>query len=150
MGIIHRDIKPENVFIIPGTQNVRIGDFTNAWLNTLEDNSLSGSSAEPLEWWKVYTRECIGTREYSAPELRKEQWYGVSVDWWGLGCLVYDLLMGDVCYISFKMWCLLCLTFDYRRSYSRTTKPTSYTSKPSRERSRWTLANTSVFVPISV
>lgn len=107
MGIIHRDIKPENVFVTPGTYNVRIGDFTNAWVAPLEDGT--GSYVEghvesdtPLDWWKVYSRQLIGTREYLAPEMKAREWYGVMVDWWALGCVAYDLLVGDVSALSIQ------------------------------------------------
>ena len=90
MGVIHRDIKPENIFLVPGTSQayVRIGDFTNAWVH--DDPS------EPLKWWKTYSKRYIGTKEYLAPEIYRREWYSLTVDWWALGCLLYDLLVGDV------------------------------------------------------
>ncbi|KAI0826001.1 kinase-like domain-containing protein [Irpex lacteus] len=89
MGVIHRDIKPENILLVPGTSHayVRITDFTNAWVH--DDPS------EPLKWWKNYSKRYIGTKEYLAPEIYRREWYGITVDWWALGCLVYDLLVGD-------------------------------------------------------
>ncbi|KAI0088378.1 kinase-like domain-containing protein [Irpex rosettiformis] len=89
MGVIHRDIKPENILLVPGASQafVRITDFTNAWVH--EDPLV------PLKWWKNYSKRYIGTREYLAPEIYRREWYGLTVDWWALGCLVYDLLVGD-------------------------------------------------------
>lgn len=103
MGIIHRDIKPENVLIVPGTSSVRvrIADFTNAWLapGDVPDEwkrSYDVEPGAPLEPWRVYSNKLIGTREYLAPEIWDEDWYGVMVDWWAFGCLLYDLFCGDV------------------------------------------------------
>lgn len=28
---------------------------------------------------------------HAAPEVISDQHYGVSVDWWGLGCLIYEM-----------------------------------------------------------
>ena len=36
----------------------------------------------------------IGTTEYMAPEILKGRSYGLSVDWWALGTLMYELLVG--------------------------------------------------------
>ena len=45
-----------------------------------------------------------GTVEYMAPEVIVEQTrYGYAVDWWSLGIMIYDMLVGSV--ISFLPWC---------------------------------------------
>lgn len=35
-----------------------------------------------------------GTSEYLAPEMIKKIGYGPDVDWWCLGCLIYEMVMG--------------------------------------------------------
>ena len=35
-----------------------------------------------------------GTYQYLAPEVLKGKGYGKAVDWWGLGCLIYELIEG--------------------------------------------------------
>lgn len=102
MGIIHRDIKPENILHTPGDPGrIRIADFTNAWTSPgdcpeerarLHDTQ----PGAPLNPRAVYSKKLIGTKEYLAPEMWRREWYGVMVDWWALGCLVYDLIVGDV------------------------------------------------------
>lgn len=89
MGVVHRDIKPENIFIVPRSScaYVKIGDYTNAWV-TDDDR--------PMQWYDTCSRQYIGTKEYLAPEVHRREWYGPAVDWWALGCVVWDLLVGDV------------------------------------------------------
>jgi serine/threonine protein kinase len=35
-----------------------------------------------------------GTPEYMAPEIIKKDGHGKAVDWWCLGCLIYELVYG--------------------------------------------------------
>lgn len=87
MGIIHRDIKPENILLDAHTNNVRITDFNAAFLHPGD---------APLENGAVYTREYAGSKPYLAPEVIRRRWYGKMVDWWSLGCTMFDLVSGEV------------------------------------------------------
>ena len=89
MGVIHRDIKPENVLVDmagPGGR-VRLADF-NAALYVTPGRALAGS--------EVYSRARVGSEPYIAWETSCGAWYGKAVDWWALGCLVFDMLFGSV------------------------------------------------------
>lgn len=87
MGIIHRNIKPENILYDPDTDTVRISNLDVAYLHT-------GNA--PLERGCLYTTESFGSKSYRAPEIINEKWYGVGVDWWSLGCTMFDLITGEV------------------------------------------------------
>ncbi|GBF87745.1 cyclic nucleotide dependent kinase [Raphidocelis subcapitata] len=76
-GTVYRDLKPENVFI-DKEGFVKLGDFGFAKV-------LDGQG-------RTYT--FCGTPGYVAPENVLAHGYNTSVDWWGLGVLLYVLLTG--------------------------------------------------------
>ncbi|XP_029299262.1 serine/threonine-protein kinase DCLK3 [Cottoperca gobio] len=78
-SIVHRDLKPENLLIervAAGVCRLKLGDFGLAMVVT-----------EP-----VFT--ICGTPTYVAPEILCETGYGVAVDVWALGVILYILLCG--------------------------------------------------------
>jgi serine/threonine protein kinase len=88
IGIIHRDIKAENI-LIDVRENVRIADYGLCYI----DNDES-----PLDREREYTTSAVGTTYCMAPEVLQNkldpgsQEYGTPVDWWSLGCVVYQLV----------------------------------------------------------
>ncbi|KAF7329905.1 Protein kinase domain-containing protein [Mycena kentingensis (nom. inval.)] len=94
-GVIHRDIKPENI-LLDFQGNIRITDFGAA--HTLMPTSDS-TAAIPH---KKYSTQVWGTYIYMAPEMlanrnkprEQRRRYGLAVDYWGLGCVAFELLCG--------------------------------------------------------
>eukprot|EP00825_Cyclidium_porcatum_P004679 TRINITY_DN12214_c0_g1_i2.p1 TRINITY_DN12214_c0_g1~~TRINITY_DN12214_c0_g1_i2.p1 ORF type:complete len:302 (-),score=55.45 TRINITY_DN12214_c0_g1_i2:17-922(-) len=82
-NIIYRDLKPENVLI---DQNgyIRLTDFGLSKKNVIGDDALS----------------VCGTPEYLAPEILLKQGHGKCVDWWTLGCIIYEMITGLPPYYS--------------------------------------------------
>ncbi|KAK4771498.1 hypothetical protein SAY87_032030 [Trapa incisa] len=60
--------------------------------------------AEPTA---AYSRCCVGTHEYLAPELVSGSGYGNGVDWWAFGVLIYELLYGTTPFKGSNKECTL-------------------------------------------
>lgn len=77
-SILYRDLKPENI-LLDDNGHIRISDLGLAV--RLSEGSL--------------VRGRVGTLGYMAPEVIGHERYGMSADWWGLGCLIYEMTAGQ-------------------------------------------------------
>ncbi|EED81525.1 predicted protein [Postia placenta Mad-698-R] len=93
LGIIHRDIKPENIFLDTQHNFARIGEFSRALLRPAPLTNKDGCSSE-----------CVGTRQYTAPEIIGGAEYGRMVDWWSVGCLLFEMITGQVLFQEEKWY----------------------------------------------
>eukprot|EP00727_Mastigamoeba_balamuthi_P005096 m51a1_g14585 putative protein kinase (567) ;mRNA; f:1130493-1132718 len=88
-GIVHRDLKPDNM-LIDRNGHVKLTDF---------GLSTTGLQSSRARW-------CCGTPDYMAPEVLLQSpsssptegcraCAGAAVDWWALGCVLYEFLVGS-------------------------------------------------------
>lgn len=121
LGYIHRDLKPEN-FLIDATGHVKLTDFGLAagMLSPVKIESMrvkleevgnmsvpfaSGmeqrSASERREGYRAlrdrevnYAKSIVGSPDYMAPEVLKGDEYDFTVDYWSLGCMLFEALSG--------------------------------------------------------
>ena len=121
LGYIHRDLKPEN-FLIDATGHVKLTDFGLAagMLSPVKIESMrvkleevgnmavpftSGmeqrSASERREGYRAlrdrevnYAKSIVGSPDYMAPEVLKGEEYDFTVDYWSLGCMLFEALAG--------------------------------------------------------
>uniref|UniRef100_A0AAR2KNU4 G protein-coupled receptor kinase n=1 Tax=Pygocentrus nattereri TaxID=42514 RepID=A0AAR2KNU4_PYGNA len=76
-SIVYRDLKPENI-LLDDNGHIRISDLGLA-IKVPEGELIRGR---------------VGTVGYMAPEVINNERYSMSPDWWGLGCLIYEMTAG--------------------------------------------------------
>lgn len=115
LGYIHRDLKPEN-FLIDVSGHIKLTDFGLAAgaINSGRIDSLKHRLDQvkdtdfvyrtPVERGSMYKAmraanahyadSIVGSPDYMAPEVLRGKTYGYSVDYWSLGCMLYEQLAG--------------------------------------------------------
>ncbi|KAI4326286.1 hypothetical protein MLD38_031615 [Melastoma candidum] len=107
LRVVHRDLKPDNL-LIAHDGHIKLTDFGLSKVGLINSTDLSGpgvSRTSILEEEPMLStpenpndrrkkRSAVGTPDYLAPEILLGTGHGTTADWWSVGVILFELIVG--------------------------------------------------------
>ncbi|KAJ8553499.1 hypothetical protein K7X08_024177 [Anisodus acutangulus] len=104
LRVVHRDLKPDNL-LIAHDGHIKLTDFGLSkvgLINSTDDLSgpvVSGTSMmedddSEHQQERREKRSAVGTPDYLAPEILLGTGHGFTADWWSVGVILFELIVG--------------------------------------------------------
>ncbi|XP_069593115.1 microtubule-associated serine/threonine-protein kinase 3-like [Ranitomeya imitator] len=94
-GVVHRDLRPKNL-LITSAGHIKVTNFGLSKIGIMMPKTNTYKELPENISREFQDSEVCGTLHYIAPEVILKKGYGRPVDWWSMGIILHEFLVGCV------------------------------------------------------